>query len=67
MRPPYHGVLATMVGMTWARGAIFYGSDTGKQLLKEAGVNNATATGLPPLIIGTIVQVRIHLYYVIDL
>ena len=29
MRPPYHGVMATMLGMTWARGAIFYGSDKG--------------------------------------
>jgi hypothetical protein len=29
MQPPYRGVMATMLGMTWARGAIFYGSDAG--------------------------------------
>ena len=28
--PPYRGVAATMFGMTWARAAIFYGSDVGK-------------------------------------
>ena len=46
-----------MLGMTWARGAIFYGSDTGKALLKEKGVNPALAQTIPPLIIGTFVQV----------
>lgn len=33
MKPPYRGVVATMVGMTWARAAIFFGSDIGKDLL----------------------------------
>ena len=46
-----------MLGMTWARGAIFYGSDTGKAILKENGVNAALAQTLPPLVIGTFVQV----------
>ena len=46
-----------MLGMTWARGAIFYGSDTGKAMLKENGVNTALAQTIPPLIIGTFVQV----------
>lgn len=57
MMPPYHGVLATMVGMTWARGAIFYFSDTGKHILLNHNVNYSLATGLPPMIIGTIVQI----------
>lgn len=56
IQPPFKGILATMVGMTWARGAIFYGSDTGKALLKNLGLNNAMCTALPPLIIGTTVQ-----------
>lgn len=53
---PYRGVMATMLGMTWARGAIFYGSDTGKQMLLDSGYNAALAQTLPPLIIGTVVQ-----------
>ena len=53
---PYRGVMATMLGMTWARGAIFYGSDTGKQLLLDNGYHVALAQALPPLIIGTVVQ-----------
>ena len=32
--PPYKGVVATIFGMTWARAAIFYGSDVGKEALK---------------------------------
>jgi len=51
------GVSATMLGMTWARGAIFYGSDTSKAKLKEYGCNAALAQTLPPLVIGTFVQV----------
>jgi len=30
VQPPFKGLMATMFGMTWARGAIFYGSDVGK-------------------------------------
>lgn len=56
MQPPYRGVLATMFGMTWARGAIFYCSDTGKDLLNSLGVNPAISQTLPPLLIGTFVQ-----------
>lgn len=57
VHPPFRGVVATMVGMTWARGAIFYGSDVGKALLKERGIPGALAQTLPPLVIGTVVQV----------
>lgn len=56
VQPPYRGVLATMLGMTWARGAIFYGSDHGKLILKESGFPSALSTSLPPLVIGIIVQ-----------
>lgn len=57
IQPPYRGVMATMLGMTWARGAIFFGSDTGKVWLKELGFHGAVAQTLPPLVIGTLVQV----------
>jgi hypothetical protein len=57
MMPPYKGVVAVVGGMAWARGAIFYGSDSGKQLLLDRGVDLATATVAPPLIVSTIVQV----------
>lgn len=57
MTPPYKGIAATMVGMTWARGAIFYFSDSGKQKLLDYGVNYSLATAIPPMVIGTCVQV----------
>lgn len=57
MQPPYRGVLATMLGMTWARGAIFYGSDVGKAFLKNSGAPVAVAQTVPPLVIGTLVQI----------
>lgn len=57
VQPPYRGVVATMFGMTWARAAIFYGSDVGKELMQNAGFNSAMSQGMPPLIIGTLVQI----------
>ena len=54
---PYRGVVATMFGMTWARGAIFWGSDKGKHWLQGMGVNNALSQTIPPLVISTFVQV----------
>ena len=53
---PYRGVSATMLGMTWARGAIFFGSQKGKQMLKDNGYDANTAQLLPPLVISTFVQ-----------
>ena len=53
---PYRGVLATMLGMTWARGAIFYFSDAGKSIMKERSYNAFWCQTVPPLVIGTIVQ-----------
>lgn len=54
--PPYKGLCATVAGMSWARAAIFYGSDRGKESLESAGVSRAAATVLPPLAVSTAVQ-----------
>jgi len=53
---PYRGVMAVMLGMTWARGAIFYGSDKGKVYLLERGWTAPLAQTLPPLVCSTLVQ-----------
>jgi hypothetical protein len=55
--PPYKGVAATIFGMTWARAAIFYCSDSGRDLLLEAGASANVSTSLPPVIVSTVVQV----------
>ncbi|CAB9518418.1 Mitochondrial carrier protein [Seminavis robusta] len=54
--PPYKGMVATVAGMTYARAAIFYFSDVGRQLLLDKGYSEATATVAPPLVMSTIVQ-----------
>lgn len=54
--PPYRGLVATIAGMTWARGAIFFGSDLGKQFMRERGINSTLSSTLPPFIISTLVQ-----------
>ena len=56
MKPPYKGVIAVMAGMTWARAAIFWGSDCGKDVLLARGVEYNLASTLPPLLISTGVQ-----------
>jgi hypothetical protein len=55
--PPYKGVAATLFGMTWARAAIFYGCDVGKDMLLQNGSSMALASWLPSIIISTFVQV----------
>jgi hypothetical protein len=55
--PPYKGMVATVVGMTYARASIFYFSDAGRELLLQNQCSEATATVAPPLVVGTIVQV----------
>ncbi|EGD83003.1 hypothetical protein PTSG_03639 [Salpingoeca rosetta] len=57
LQPPWRGVFAVMGGMTWARAAIFYGSDKGRHLLQAAGVGHSASIALPPLAISTCVQV----------
>lgn len=54
--PPYKGMLATILGMTWARAAIFYGSDRGREMLQNHGMPDAVATVVPPLLVSTAVQ-----------
>jgi len=44
-------------GMTWARAAIFFGSDEGTGFLRRRGCNAAVATALPPVLISAYVQV----------
>ena len=55
--PPYKGLVPTVMGMSWARAAIFYGSDRGKEILLELGAEHTTATIIPPLVVSSIVQV----------
>lgn len=66
--PPYKGMVATVAGMTWARAAIFWGSDTGRDYMRRQThrssrssslwyySNDTLATVLPPLVISTLVQ-----------
>lgn len=54
--PPYKGMIATVLGMTWARAAIFWGSDRGKEFLLDRGTSPTVATLLPPLLVSTGVQ-----------
>jgi hypothetical protein len=55
--PPYKGMAATVVGMTWARAAIFWLSDYGREIMRSYGYSDASATVLPPLLVSTVVQV----------
>mmetsp|Transcript_2539 Transcript_2539/g.5415 ORF Transcript_2539/g.5415 Transcript_2539/m.5415 type:complete len:309 (-) Transcript_2539:123-1049(-) len=56
--PPYKGMTAVISGMTWARAAIFWGSDRGKEVLMHTFPNAPTSfhTILPPLAVSTAVQ-----------
>mmetsp|Transcript_13970 Transcript_13970/g.33803 ORF Transcript_13970/g.33803 Transcript_13970/m.33803 type:complete len:285 (-) Transcript_13970:790-1644(-) len=55
--PPYKGMFAVISGMTWARAAIFWGSDRGRDYLKQHEIVSDTwATVLPPLVVSTMVQ-----------
>lgn len=55
--PPYKGVAATLFGMTWARAAIFYCADAGRDRMLALGASPAAATALPAVGISTLVQV----------
>ena len=55
--PPYKGLLATVAGMSWARAAIFFGSDVGREMLLDRGYSNTTSTLVPPLVVSSCVQV----------
>jgi len=57
LRPPWRGSLVVVSGMTWARAAIFFGSDEGGRWLRRQGWSAASSTALPPLLISAYVQV----------
>jgi hypothetical protein len=57
IQPPFRGLAATMFGMTWARAAIFYGADVGKELMLKNGSGNALAQTVPAFVLGTFVQI----------
>lgn len=54
--PPYKGWVSTVLGMTWARAAIFWGSDYGRSTLKQAGYGDSVSSVAPPLVVSTLVQ-----------
>lgn len=56
VRPPWKGSFSVVAGMTWARAAIFCGSDVGAQWFRGHGANEVIATTLPPLFISIVVQ-----------
>lgn len=55
--PPYKGMFATVFGMTYARAAIFFFSDIGREGMIKSGFSETSATVAPPLVVGTAVQV----------
>ena len=58
LRPPWKGALPVVLGMTWARAAIFYGADVGRLHLERRGVGGTIATAIPVLATTSVVQVR---------
>ncbi len=54
--PPYKGMGSVLFGMTWARSAIFWGSDFGRDQMRKAGIEDIRATVIPPLLVSTLVQ-----------
>lgn len=63
LQRPFRGTMATIGGMAWARAAIFYGSDFGKDWMRrrglggEGGAAALLASALPPLVCSTLVQI----------
>lgn len=55
--PPYKGAIGVVGGMTWARAAIFWGSDLGRDALMQHGFDKTTSTVVPPLVCSTLVQI----------
>lgn len=56
--PPYKGMAAVILGMTWARAAIFWGSEMGKEKIRDKypWIHPSIYTLLPPLVVSTLVQ-----------
>lgn len=56
MKPPWRGSLVVIGGMTWARAAIFYGSDMGSRHMKSQGYNLAVSSTVPSLVVSIFAQ-----------
>jgi len=58
MKPPWRGSVAVIGGMTWARAAIFYGSDVGSQWMVDAGFQKDSlfTSAAPALVLSAFVQ-----------
>lgn len=56
MKPPWRGSLAVIGGMTWARAAIFYGSDTGSKMMRDNGFSTGLSATLPSLLVSVFAQ-----------
>merc|ERR1740138_1625898 len=56
MKPPWRGSLVVIGGMTWARAAIFYGSDTGSRYMKSQGYSTGLAATVPSLLMSAFAQ-----------
>lgn len=56
MKPPWRGSLVVIGGMTWARAAIFYGSDVGSRWMRGQGYGTAISSTLPSLLVSIFAQ-----------
>jgi len=56
LRPPWTGCLSVVLGMSWARGAIFYCSDVGQRWLQKRGHGPVISTALPAVLVSGVVQ-----------
>jgi len=56
MKPPWRGSLVVIGGMTWARAAIFYGSDSGSRYMKSQGYSTGLSATVPSLLMSAFAQ-----------
>jgi len=56
MKPPWRGSMVVIGGMTWARAAIFYGSDMGSRTMKQQGFNTGVSATVPSLVVSVFAQ-----------
>mmetsp|Transcript_87244 Transcript_87244/g.182592 ORF Transcript_87244/g.182592 Transcript_87244/m.182592 type:complete len:274 (-) Transcript_87244:277-1098(-) len=56
MKPPWRGSLVVIGGMTWARAAIFYGSDMGSRWMKQQGFGIGVSSTVPSLVVSIFAQ-----------
>lgn len=56
MKPPWRGSLVVIGGMTWARAAIFYGSDVGSRHMRQQGYGVGLSSTVPSLIVSVFAQ-----------